>query len=87
MSAPAVTHLRVRYFRPSWQGGDTAQPLCHVPLVGWVGPQARLGGVILTDDLAKVECPQCLSDQARGGVAARKARLAARYIGREGEAA
>lgn len=78
MSLFAHSHLRMRYFRPSWQGGDVAQPLCQTPLIGWSGVKA--GHYAMTDDPAHVDCPSCLADLARGGPEGRRDRLTHRLF-------
>lgn len=58
-----LTHYRTTYYRPSWQGGDTTQPLCCKPLHGFAGSWSQ--GHPDTDSWDAVDCPHCLAARGR----------------------
>lgn len=74
MTREAHTHLRVPYLRASFQGGDTASPLCEVPIAGYSGELSA--AFSMTDKPGLVTCPRCSGWMERGGVSARRKWLA-----------
>lgn len=66
-------HLSIPYLRARSQGGDTASPLCQLPITGYAGDEAA--ALPMTDKPGLVTCPRCASWMERGGVSARRAWL------------
>ena len=50
-----MIHLRIPYYRPSWQGGDTIQPLCRKPRYGWCGDDSEP----MSSSREEVSCQLC----------------------------
>lgn len=53
-----MMHLLTPWYRPSWQGGDTQQPLCHKPRIGLSSEEAVR--MPMSAEAEDVSCPLCL---------------------------
>lgn len=61
---PDAIHLRTVYHLPSFQGGDTEQPLCLKPPKTGVTARPSIGWA-MTNDADQVNCEMCLRAMRR----------------------